>query len=72
MSLSGSDVLRTRSRLGVAARRRDPEQITEAKRDHAAAKLAAYIERTVSEAPPLTTEQRGRLSLLLSGGERVV
>lgn len=71
MSLSGSDVLRTRSRLGVAARRGDPEQITEAKRDHAAAKLTAYIEQTVAAAPPLTSEQRGRLATLLTAGGHV-
>lgn len=69
MSLPGSDVLRTRSRLGVAARRRDPAEIAEAQRDHAAAKLAAYISRVVDEAPPLTDEQRDKLAVLLRGGQ---
>jgi hypothetical protein len=37
-------------------------------RDFAAAKLEQYIERIVSEAPPLTSAQRDRLALLLRGG----
>lgn len=61
-----SDVLKARGRLGVAARERDPDRITEARRDLAAAKLAAYVQKVVSEAPPLTMEQRHRISQLLA------
>ena len=61
-------VAQTRSRVGVAHRTGDAEQIAEANRDHAAAKLAAYIRKTVDSAPPLTVEQRCRLAALLSGG----
>lgn len=61
------EVARTRSAVGVASRARDPEAISEARRDHAAAKLAAVIQRTVDSAPPLTDAQRDRLALLLRG-----
>lgn len=37
--------------------------------DLATERLAAYIERVVSSAPPLTDEQKRRLSDLLGGGE---
>ena len=42
-------------------------ELTDARRDLAAANLAAYIRRTVDAAPPLTNEQRDRLALLLRG-----
>ncbi len=45
----------------------DPEVLA-ARRDLRAARLADYIERVVSEAPPLTDAQRDRLALLLRGG----
>ncbi|HLV03942.1 MAG TPA: hypothetical protein VKY79_05105 [Actinomycetaceae bacterium] len=61
-----SEVLKARSRLGVAAKARDPEKITEARRDLAAAKLADYVAKVVAEAPPLTMEQRHRISQLLA------
>ncbi|KHL00433.1 hypothetical protein [Sinomonas humi] len=62
-----SEVVQAKSRLGVAARRRDPEEIAEARRDLAAAKLAQYVERVVSAAPPLTPEQADRIAALLRG-----
>lgn len=34
------------------------------------ARLAAYVERTVAEAPPLTAEQRDRIALLLRGSDK--
>ncbi|MDP9428475.1 MAG: hypothetical protein M3Q47_06160 [Actinomycetota bacterium] len=43
----------------------DPEVLA-ARRDLRAARLADYIERVVSEAPPLTNEQREKLAMLLS------
>lgn len=63
-------IAKTRSRVGVAHRKGDPKAIAEATRDHAAAKLEDYIRRTVDAAPPLTSEQRDRLTLLLAGGGR--
>lgn len=46
----------------------EPARATTAERDLAAAKLAAYIDKVVAEAPPLTPAQRGRLAVLLRGG----
>lgn len=43
----------------------DHPKVLEARRDHAEAKLADYIERVLSAAPPLSDEQRGRLVDLL-------
>lgn len=70
MSLQGSEVARTRSRVAVSTRLGTPEEQTVARRDHAAAKLAAAIEKVVSEAPELTDEQRSRLAGLLRGGAK--
>lgn len=67
-SLVGTEVAQTRSRVAVAARRGTPDEVAEAKRDHAAAKIAAHIAKVVAEAPPLTPEQRDRLAGLLRGG----
>jgi hypothetical protein len=44
-----------------------PELRAAAKRDLAAANIAAYIEKVVAEAPPLSNEQREKLALLLRG-----
>lgn len=66
-----SPVLQARAQLAVATRRRDPEQIANARRDLAAEKLAQYVARTVADAPPLTAEQRDRIAALLrpTGGD---
>lgn len=67
-----NEVLAARSRLGVATRRKQPSEIESARQDLAAAKLEAYVEKIVSGAPPLTTEQRARLAALFTltpGGE---
>jgi hypothetical protein len=59
-----------RARVAALSRGRtpdDPDLLT-AKRDLAAAKLADYISRTVSAAPPLSPDQRDRLTLLLRAG----
>lgn len=61
-------VARTRSAVGVAHRNGDPDLIIAARREHAAAKLADYIRRTVDASPPLSVEQRQKLALLLTGG----
>ena len=60
-------IVDARSRLGVAARRRDPEAIAEARRDLAAANIAAHIRKIVDDAPPLSAEQRAELAALLGG-----
>lgn len=51
----------------------DDPAFTAAKRDFAAARIEGDIERILSEAPPLTDEQRARLAELLNaetGGDR--
>lgn len=63
-----SEVLKARAALGVASRRGDDEAATDARRDLAAAKIAAYIEKIVADAPPLTDEQRDRLSAIIGAG----
>lgn len=62
-----------RARVAALSRSRttDDPELVNARRNLAAERLAAYIKRTVDEAPPLTDEQRTRLALLLapaSGG----
>jgi hypothetical protein len=60
-----SAVSRTRSRLAVAHRLGG--NITEARRDFAAAKLEDFISKTLAAAPTLTDEQRSKLALLIHG-----
>lgn len=60
-----NNVIHARSLLGVASRQGDAEQIATARQTLAAAKLEAYVERVVAEAPPLTPEQRDRIAALL-------
>jgi hypothetical protein len=62
------NLAKTRSRVGVAYRNGNPEAITEASRDHAAAMLEVFIQRTLATAPPLTDDQRRQLAVLLRGG----
>ena len=67
--MPSSGTLSARGRVASLSRSRssdDPDYLN-AKRDLASEKIAAYIERTVAEAPPLTTEQRSRLAALLTG-----
>ncbi len=42
--------------------------VDEARRNYRFVAAADYIKRTVDAAPPLTDEQRARLTALLSGG----
>ena len=67
-SLVGTEVARTRSRVALAARRGTPDELAAAKRDHAAASIAAHIEKVTAAAPPLTEAQANRLAGLLRGG----
>jgi hypothetical protein len=43
----------------------DPSPAVEARRDYAAAKIEDYVRRVVDQAPPLTEEQRNRLTAIL-------
>jgi hypothetical protein len=56
-----------RARLASLSRSREPNDpdLLAARRDLAAERLAEHIKRTVDAAPPLTVEQRERLTLLL-------
>lgn len=65
-----SEILSARSALGLATRRGDEDGKVEARRALAAAKVAAYIERALSEAPPLTEAQGERLRTVLGGALR--
>lgn len=69
--MSSSEVKSLQGKKAAAVRWASPNA-GEVARDLAAAKIAAYIERVVSAAPPLTNDQRARLTALLSGsGARV-
>ncbi|WP_225348511.1 hypothetical protein [Micrococcus luteus] len=62
-----SETLALRGRVASLSRSRsanDPDLI-EARRALAAEKLAAYVSKTVAEAPPLTDAQRDRIAALL-------
>ncbi len=52
---------------GAAARWRKPNADA-LRRDLAAVRLEDYIKRVVDSAPPLSSEQRDRLALLLRSG----
>ena len=67
--MATTEVVRRRNVVANISRHRpgSPE-LESARRELAAEKLAAYIRRTVDDAPPLTAEQRDRLALLLRGG----
>lgn len=60
-----SKVLQARSKVGLASRRGNLEQIREARRDLAAAKLEAYVAAVLAKAPPLNKEQLDRIAVLL-------
>lgn len=71
-----SQVTAARSALATEVRRSkrtgSPDAATavaQAKRRLVEANIAAYIERAVADAPPLTPEQRGRLAALLGGAK---
>lgn len=62
-----SAVLAARAALGVASRRRDAEAVARARQELASAKVEAYVEKALAEAPPLTDAQKDRLVSILSG-----
>lgn len=61
----GSELARTRSRVATASRLGSPAEVEQARRDHAAVKLESYVNKVVSEAPPLTDEQISRITAIL-------
>ena len=61
-----SNPVRTeKARLAANVRHHPNKDHTENRRDLAAAKLDAYIEKILAAAPPLTDEQRTKLAELL-------
>lgn len=61
-----ADVKTLHGKLAAASRWHNPDRDSIAQ-DLAAARIADYIERVVSTAPPLTSDQRSRLAALLVG-----
>ncbi len=71
--MSQAEVIRARNKLANASRlyggrTPDPEEVAEARRELAVAKMQRAIEDAVAAAPPLTDEQRASVIALLSGG----
>ena len=62
-----SDILSERGRLAALSRSRsdDDPELLGTKQRLAAAKIEAYVERVVANAPPLTAEQCARVTELL-------
>ena len=60
-------VFHERARVGALTRSRsaDDSELVDAKRSLAEAKIAAYVEKVLAEAPPLSDEQRTKLAELL-------
>jgi hypothetical protein len=63
-----------RGRVAILSRYRDADDIEliEARRDFWTEALADYVQRVVDQAPPLTNEQIGRITVILAnrtGGE---
>lgn len=67
MATPPAAVAHHRARIAALSRDRAPDapEITAARRELIEAKAAAYIEKVLTEAPPLTNEQRTRLAELL-------
>ena len=63
-------VAHERARIASLSRSRtvDDPELVEARRNLRAASLEAHVKRILSEAPPLSDEQRRRLAGLLTGG----
>jgi len=59
---------KVRSQIALEKKRNPNADVTELRRSLKAAHLAEYIDKVVSEAPPLTSTQRDKLALLLRGG----
>lgn len=56
-------------RKGAAVRWRLPER-DQIARDYAAARIAAFIERELKNAPPLTDAQRAEIGSMFVGGDK--
>ena len=69
MAAPSSDVCHYRARVGALSRDRLPDdpEFVEARRNLAAANLEATVLKVITSAPPLTTEQRERITELLKG-----
>lgn len=52
-----------------ACQTEDPAKIRPARAVLVEAKIQAFIEKTLADAPPLSAESRARLARLLTGGE---
>ena len=60
----------TRARI-ARTKKADPNaDVSELRRQLREQRLTEHIERVVNQTPPLTAEQRERLALLLTGGDR--
>jgi hypothetical protein len=64
---SNTEVLSLRGKLAAKERFYPGSDHSSLQRELKAANLAAYVERVVSEAPPLTPEQLDRVAGLLRG-----
>ena len=66
-----SSVTHFAGKVGALSRSRnaDDPDLADARRNLRAARLADYVEKVVAEAPPLTPEQRDRITAILRGGE---
>ncbi len=69
------EVSKARARVGALSRcvktgERSPDDpaVVNAKTDLAAANIAAYVEKVLSGAPPLSNDQRERIAALLRAG----
>jgi len=60
-----------RAQIAATSRHHPQADLTDLRRDFAAEKLAEYVAKVVSTAPPLTAAQRDRLAVLLRGGASV-
>ena len=59
----------TRAKIAHAKRANPDADVTDLRQQLKAERLELYIKNTVDAAPPLTSEQRDRLALLLRGGD---
>jgi len=66
MPANSPTLRRAAARAGAAARHHHPNADAD-RADLAVERIAAYVERVVASAPPLTADQRDPLALLLRG-----
>ena len=59
-----------RAKVAALTRSRTPDdpELVEARRNLRAERLAEHVAKVVAEAPPLTHEQRHRITTILRGG----